>query len=175
MNLDLSVKGELDATKGGLEEMKGKCAEMEKKAAKWDILFVNLVFRQGMVGLNNTLAKKELGNQARSHYPTLYCVKAHVAKMGNKKYKRKLKSILSQAGWTRKLDDDNKKLKKKYNLNSYAHPNVSRETLEWAVSVFMKGKACISRANHCQVLLLLLLLSNELFKKLSQKLLADNG
>ena len=87
-------------------------------------LFANLVLRQGVVGLNNTLAKKVLGNQARSHYPTLHCVKAHVAKMKNKKYDQKMKRISRQASWTRKLDHTNVQVKKMFDLIHYAHPNV---------------------------------------------------
>ena len=99
--------------------------KMEKKAAKLDFLFANLVLRQGIVGLNNnTLAKKVLGNKARSHYPTSHCVKAHVAKMRNKKYDQKMKRISRQASWTRKLDHTNVQVKKMFDLNHSAHPNV---------------------------------------------------
>ena len=61
--------------------------------------------------------------------------------------------MLSKVGWTKVLDDENMVLKKKFDLNSYAHPTVSIEKLEWAESVFMNGNSlCIKRANHCQVM-----------------------
>ena len=94
--------------------------------------------------------KENTRNQARSHYPTLHCVKAHVAKMRNKKYDQKMNSSLRQASWTRKLDNTNMQVKKMFDSNHYAHPNVLIRRLEWAASIFREGRApCIGRANQC--------------------------
>ena len=131
-------------------ETEGKVLKMERKAAKWEILFSNLVLRQGIVGLNNTLAKKVLGNQAKYHFPTLLYVKAHVTKMRNNKYTSKMNRILRQAGWTRKLDNSNMQIKRGFDLNHYVHPNVSTKPFEGEKSIFRKGTPCIHRANHCQ-------------------------
>ena len=55
-------------------------SKMKIKAARREYLLANLVLRQSIVDLNNTLARKVLGQNAKSHYPTLLSVKAHIAK-----------------------------------------------------------------------------------------------
>ena len=129
MNLDLSVKGVVGCGKRRVGGNERKVCGDGEKGSNMGYIICKSGLSPG-IWLASTIPwrRRYSGNQARSHYPTLYCVKAHVVNMGNKKYKRKLKSILSQAGWTRKvLDDENKVLKKKFDLNSYAHPTVSIE------------------------------------------------
>ena len=112
----------------------------------------NLILRESILEINHELAKKVLGTKAKAGYATVDDIEKHIQSINDPilrgNYLTKLTSVKAAVGWTTAFEESKKKIKSNFQLNSYAHPQINSDSLQWAQSKF--ETACPERTKLIQ-------------------------